>query len=131
MQNTIEPASGETTVEGEPHHAPEQVFFLMLQEAGLVGDDGPELNVTLELGEGMPHTSVDALYRAKKVAVYLDGLSQGLHGAPKTKEFDAMVTGVLKMLGWKVHRIPFSALSDPVLKVHHLKVLAQSLAGTN
>jgi hypothetical protein len=41
----------------------------MLQEAGLVGDDGPELNVTLELGDGMPHTSVDALYRARKVAV--------------------------------------------------------------
>ena len=129
IQNTIEPASGETPVDGEPHHAPEKIFYMMLQEAGLVGDDGPELNVTLELGDGMPHTSVDALYRTKKVAVYLDGLSQGLHGAPKTKEFDAMVTGVLKMLGWKVHRIPYSALSDPTLKQQHLKVLAQSLGG--
>jgi len=89
--------------------------YPMLQEAGLVGDDGPELNVTLELGDGMSYTSVDALYRTKKVAVYLDGLSQGLHGAPQTKEFDTMVTGVLKMQGWKVHRIPNSALSDLTL----------------
>ena len=40
-----------------------------------------------------------------------------------------MVTGVLKLLGWKVHRNPYSALSDPMLKQHHLKVLAQSLGG--
>ena len=40
-----------------------------------------------------------------------------------------MVTGVLKMLGWKVHRIRYSALSDPTMKQHHLKVLAQSLGG--
>ncbi len=129
LQNTIEPSSGETPIQGEPHHAPEQVFLMALQEAGLVGDDGPELNALLELGDGMPHTWPDAINRTKKVAVYLDGLSRTLDGAPRTKETDALITGILRLQGWKVHRIPYSALSDPTMKVSHFKALSQSLAG--
>jgi hypothetical protein len=128
VQNTIEPATGDMPTKGQPHHSKEQVFLLALQEAGLVGDDGPELNANLDLGDGIV-TSPDALYRAKKVAVYLDGMSTSLHGNPKTQQTDAMITRILKMEGYHVHRIPYSALSDPTMKQHHLKVLAQSLGG--
>lgn len=127
VQNPIPPSSGDSPTQGEVHHAPEQLFFLALQEAGLVYSDGPELNVPVALGDGMPTTYPDALYRSKKVAVYLDGLSKGLHGSPATKDIDALITGVLRMQGWKVHRIPFTALSDPAMKQHHFMALAQHL----
>lgn len=129
LQNTIEPSSGEAPTVGEPHHAPEQVFFLALEEAGFVGADGPELNAAVSLGAGLPTTYPDAVYTSKKVAIYLDGLSKPLHGAARTAEFDAMASALLKTQGWKVHRIPWSALSDPVLKQAHFKELANSLQG--
>jgi hypothetical protein len=127
-QNTIEPATGDIPMKGEPHHSKEQVFFLALQEAGLVGDDGPELNAKLDLGDGIV-TSPDALYRNKMVAVYLDGMSSGLHGNPKTQQTDAMINLILKMQGFHVHRIPWSALSDPTGKKQHMEAIGHSLNG--
>jgi len=126
LQNTIEPATGDAPIKGEPHHSKEQVFLLALQEAGLVGDDGPELNAQLDFGDGIV-TSPDALYRAKKVAVYLDGMSNGLHGNPKTQQLDAMINRILKMEGYHVHRIPWSALSDPSGKKQYMEAIANSL----
>ncbi|MFZ1376196.1 MAG: DEAD/DEAH box helicase [Geothrix sp.] len=127
-QNTIEPATGDMPTKGQPHHSKEQVFLLALQEAGLVGDDGPELNANLDLGDGIV-TSPDALYRTKKVAVYLDGMSAGLHGDPKMRERDAMINRILKMEGYHVHRIPWSALSDPTGKKQHMEAIGHSLHG--
>jgi hypothetical protein len=126
LQNTIEPATGDVPTKGEPHHSKEQVFHLALQEAGLIGYDGPELNAKLDLGDGIV-TSPDALYRVKKVAVYVDGMSTGLHGNPKTQQTDAMINRILKMEGYHVHRIPWSALSDPAGKKQYFEALANSL----
>jgi hypothetical protein len=128
VQNTIEPSTGDMPTKGQPHHSKEQVFLLALQEAGLVGDDGPELNANLDLGDGIV-TSPDALYRTKKVAVYLDGMSAGLHGDPKMRERDAMINRILKMEGYHVHRIPWSALSDPTGKKQHMEAIGHSLHG--
>ena len=126
VQNSIEPATGDMPPNGDPHHPKEQVFYLALQEAGLIGDDGPELNAKLDLGDGLV-TSPDALYRTKKVAVYLDGMSAGLHGDPKIQQTDAMINLILKMKGYHVHRIPWSALSDPAGKKTQFEAIANSL----
>ena len=40
--------------------------------------------MTTRTGSGARSAPAAQGYRAKKVAVYLDGLSQDLHGAPKT-----------------------------------------------
>lgn len=71
-------------------------WLLGRQFLGLVGDDGPELNDNLDLGDGIV-TSPDALNRAKKVAVHLDGMSTALHGNPKIQQTDAMINRILKM----------------------------------
>jgi hypothetical protein len=128
LQNTIEPATGDIAIKGEPHHSKEQVFLMALQDAGLVGDDGPELNAKLDLGDGIM-TSPDALYRAKKVAIYLDGMSAALHGNPKTQQTDAMINRILRMEGYHVHRIPWSALTDPAAKKQQLEAIGHSLHG--
>jgi len=128
LQNTIEPATGDASLKGQTHHSKEQVFLLALQEAGLAGDDGPELNAKLDLGDGII-TSPDYLYRSKKVAVYLDGMSAGLHGDPRTQGTDAMINLILKMKGYHVHRIPWSALSDQQAKKQHLEAIGNSLNG--
>lgn len=127
-QNGIEPSTGDVPTKGQPHHSKEQVFFLALQEAGLVGDDGPELNATLDFGDGIL-TSPDYLYRTKKVAVYLDGMSSVLHGDPKKAQMDAMIIRILKAEGYHVHRVPWSTLGDTEGKKSVLEAIGNSLKG--
>jgi hypothetical protein len=55
------PCAGDSPTKRESHHAPEQMFFLALQGAGLVGAEGLELNATLAPGEDMPNTNPDEL----------------------------------------------------------------------
>ncbi len=56
-------------------------------------------------------------------------MSSALHGNPKTQQTDAMINRILKMEGYHVHRIPWSALSDPEAKKQAFEALGNSLKG--
>jgi hypothetical protein len=45
------------------------------------------------------------------------------------RERDAMINRILKMEGYHVHRIPWSALSDPTGKKQHMEAIGHSLHG--
>jgi len=66
--------------------------------------------------------------RGWKLAIYIDGLSTGIHGNPRTAKVDALINIGLKKLGWKVERIAASVLDDPDLLEYYASDIASILS---
>jgi SOS-response transcriptional repressor LexA len=62
-----------------------------------------------------------------KVAIYLDGLSKGIHGNEKQAQRDTMIRSVLEGDGWQVLVIARSELADQQAMLLHFKRLAHAL----
>ena len=60
-----------------------------------------------------------------KIAIYLDGLSKGIHGNEERQKIDNLIRTILRSEGWHVEEIASSALDDPEMMKHHLKSLAK------
>lgn len=63
------------------------------------------------------------------VCVYLDGMSQSLHGDPTTAEQDREIRTWLRNTGYHVIEIPENELSDRQAMVRHFRKLARLLVG--
>ncbi|WP_152054350.1 hypothetical protein [Tautonia marina] len=72
-------------------------------------------------------TEPDWLHEPSRVAVYLDGMSRGLHGDPKTARRDQLLRGMLELDGDTVIVVQSRDLDDPQAVRQHLKNLAQAL----
>ncbi|MBV8558450.1 MAG: DUF1998 domain-containing protein, partial [Planctomycetaceae bacterium] len=75
---------------------------------------------------GLP-TEPDWLHEETKVAVYLDGMSRGLHGDPKTAQRDQLIRGLLELDGYSVIVVQTRDLDDRQAVRHHLKNIAQAM----
>ena len=69
---------------------------------------------------------IDPVFNAK-VAIYLDGLSKGIHGNEERQKIDNLIRTILRSEGWHVEEIASSALDDPEMMKHHLRSLAKAL----
>ena len=96
----------------------------MLTRAGLDGFVGQH---EVEIGPPYGRTLPDFAYVDAEVAVYLDGLSKGLHGNAERQRADAIIRDQLEELGWKVVVIAASHLDDPVLLAAGFKRVARAL----
>jgi hypothetical protein len=67
------------------------------------------------------------LHEETKVAVYLDGMSRGLHGDPKTTQRDQLVRSMLEIDGYTVIVVQSRDLDDPQAVRQHLKSIAQAM----
>jgi hypothetical protein len=76
---------------------------------------------------GMLTTEPDWLHEDTKVAVYLDGMSRGLHGAPQTAQMDQLIRSMLELANYKVIVIQSRDLDDPQAVREHLKNIAKAL----
>src|SRR5262245_30559488 len=65
--------------------------------------------------------------RGVQVAVYLDGMSRGLHGDPKTAQRDQLIRGMLELDGYTVVVVQSRDLDDPQAVRLHLKDIAQAM----
>jgi len=72
-------------------------------------------------------TEPDWLYPESKVAVYLDGMSRGLHGDPKQAKKDLLIRGALEADDYKVVVIQSRDLADPEAVRQHLKNIAEAI----
>jgi ATP-dependent helicase YprA (DUF1998 family) len=63
----------------------------------------------------------------KKIAIYLDGLSRGIHGNEERQKIDHLIRTVLRSEGYFVEEISSSALDDPKMLRYHLRSLANAL----
>jgi len=72
-------------------------------------------------------TEPDWFREESKVAVYLDGMSRGLHGDPKTAQRDQLIRGMLELDGFTVIVVQSRDLDDPQAVRLHLKNIAQAI----
>lgn len=92
----------------------------------------PEAQVRVDLPEsvGIPYTITDYFYNlpsGHKVAVFLDGLSKGVHGNPDQQRKDELIRDALEDMGIEVIVIPASHLSDAKGRLLFMKKLARAL----
>ena len=118
----------------EPHAAPvndaEVKLRHLLLSAGFgEGVRGEQVRLDRSLGTTTP----DIIYRAadhepdEGVCIYLDGLSEHLHGNPETAERDREIRTWLRNRGYEVIEIAANELSDEDAMVRHFRRLASYL----
>jgi len=109
---------------GRSTHPPEERLEAMLQRAGF---SGFERQQSISIGPPYRSTTPDFLFRDEKVAVYLDGLSKGLHGDPQVQRRDQVIRRQLEAQGWRVIVIGSSELEDLEAMKLHFQALAHAL----
>jgi ATP-dependent helicase YprA (DUF1998 family) len=109
--------------EGTPSNPPEARLVQLLRDHHF--PDG-ECRKQVTTTAGLP-TTPDWLYEPRKVAVYLDGMSRGLHGDPKTAQRDQLIRGMLELDGYKVIVVQSRDLNDPQAVRQHLKSIAEAM----
>ena len=87
----------------------------------------------IQLGNPLGTTTPDVIYRGdddlahEGVCIYLDGLSQHLHGNPETAARDREIRTWLRNTGFEVIEIPANELDDVDAMVRHFQRLAAYL----
>ena len=87
----------------------------------------------IRLSQALGSTTPDVIYRAEDhgpdegVCIYLDGLSEHLHGNPQTAEADRQIRAWLRGGGFEVIEIPANELDDRQAMVRHFRRLATYL----
>jgi len=119
--------------ESKPVNEAEQHLRHLLLEAGFSeGIRGEQIRLDRTLGTTTP----DVIYRAEHhdpdegVCIYLDGLSEHLHGNPQTAERDREIRSWLRAHGYEVIEIAASDLDDEEAMVRHFRKLAGYLGAT-
>lgn len=117
--------------DGRPVNKPEARLLAMLERAGFNGAE-PQRRIELP----PPHRLtvpdfffVDPTGHSEGVCLYLDGMSQRLHGDPKTAQRDKEITDQLANAGYDVRRLPVGDLDDQGAMAGHFLWLGQRLFG--
>jgi len=111
---------------GEPTNTAEARLAALLKQAGL---GGYAQQHGVDLGPPYDRTVPDFAYPERLVAVYLNGLSSGIHGGRNQTQIDAIIRGQLEDRDWTVVDIAASHLDDPEILVLQFKKIARALAG--
>jgi hypothetical protein len=111
---------------GEPTNTAEARLAALLERAGL---GGYAQQHGVDLGPPYDRTVPDFAYPERHVAVYLNGLSSGIHGDRNRAQVDAIIRAQLEDRDWTVVDIADSHLDDPEIIVLQFKKIARALAG--
>ncbi|MCB9913191.1 MAG: DEAD/DEAH box helicase [Planctomycetes bacterium] len=114
---------------GEPTNAAESRLRDMLLRAGF---PEPVAQHSIPLGQPWGNTRPDFYYPCEQgsfdgVCVYLDGLSDHIHGNPETRERDRQIREAVRSLGYDVIEIPATALDDRDRMAGYFYRLARTL----
>lgn len=109
-----------------PVNAAEEKLRQLLSAAGFEeGIRGKQINLDRAIGSTTP----DIFYQREEedeegICIYLDGLSEHLHGNPATIEQDRRIRDWLRNKGYEVIEIAVSDLDDPGAMTRHFRRLA-------
>jgi hypothetical protein len=110
-----------------PVNAAERRLQQLLRAAGFPeGIRGEQISLDVALGTTTP----DVIYRAdhhdddEGVCIYLDGMSDHIHGNPRTAAQDLEIRTWLRNSGYDVIEIPYSELFDASAMTGHFRRLA-------
>lgn len=114
FSNAIQPRLPVALPEQFGTNAAEETLRAMLQRAGL---HGYRAQFRVELGPPLGSTVPDFFYADPDdpehgICIYLDGLSEHLHGNAATATRDRQMREQLRAMGYQVIEIPFGHLSD-------------------
>jgi len=109
--------------EGTPSNPPEAVLVQLLKEHHFP-EGHCRKRVVTSLGIA---TFPDWLHEPTKVAVYLDGMSRGLHGDPNMAKKDHIIRGAIELDGYTVIVVQSRDLNDPQAVRQHLRNIAQAM----
>jgi SOS-response transcriptional repressor LexA len=122
----LQPAKA-TDPKGKPVNPNEDTLRHMLLAAGFgEGIRGEQIKLDYVIGTTTP----DVIYRGQHhgdgegVCIYLDSLSQYLHGNPETAKQDQLIRSWLRNNGYDVIEIPDSDLADNTTMSRHFRKLA-------
>lgn len=114
-----------------PVNEAERILQEMFDRAGL---NGYQPQQPIELGRPLGTTVPDFFFGDPEgedpgVCVYLDGMSQHLHGNPETADRDRHIREQLRSMGYQVIEIPYGHLSDRQAMRGHFYRLGRFLLG--
>lgn len=99
-----------------------------LKEAGF---PPPSKQVEIQISvDGFPEiksTRPEMVYKEEKVALYVDGMSEHIHGNSQTQLKDRLITDALEEDGWTVLRIQYPELNDPTVMGIYYRQLSRAL----
>ena len=113
-----------------PTNAAENHLRHLLQAAHLSGGVWQH---QITLGAPLGSTTPDVFFpiddMSPGICIYLDGLSEALHGRPETAQRDRAIRDTLRARHYEVHEIPVSHLHDQAEMARHFYRLARQLMG--
>ncbi len=121
------------THEEMPVNVAESALREMLSRAGF---EEPTWHHRIPIGPPYHFTEPDCFYRGdddddRGVCIYLDGLSNHLHGNPETAQKDRDIRTMLRNEGYEVLEIAWTHLKDRVVMRRHFFKLGKLLIGKN
>ena len=124
-ERAIEPEREAPPPAGESTFDKEERLGQMLQRAGFPPFDRQGKIV---IGTPVRETTPDFLYEdlqaAIFIAIYMDGLSKGIHGNPERQRMDRIIRAQVEARGYTVVEIASSELDDRAAMLLHFKKLA-------
>ena len=114
-----------------PVNEAEEVLKEMLSRAGL---PGPTCQHEIDIGMPLGKTVVDFFYedpgeRYEGLCIYLDGLSQTIHGNAEAQRRDSRIREELRANGYEIIVIAASHLTDRAEMTNHFSRIARILIG--
>ena len=109
--------------EGSPSNTPEARLLRLLHDHHFPAGECRK-RITTSLGIA---TEPDWLHEPTKVAIYLDGMSRGLHGDPNVARKDQIIRQAVEVDGYTVIVVQSRDLDDPQAVRQHLRGIAQAM----
>ena len=109
--------------DGTPSNTPEARLLRLLHDHHFPAGECRK-RITTSLGIA---TEPDWLHEPTKVAVYLDGMSRGLHGDPNVARKDQIIRQAVELDGYTVIVVQTRDLDDPQAVRQHLRNIAQAM----
>jgi hypothetical protein len=116
-------AEDDSPGQGTPSNPPEAELVGLLRDHHFP-EGHCRKRITTSLGIA---TTPDWLHEPSKVAVYVDGMSRGLHGDPNTAKKDNIIRQAIEVDGYKVIVVQSRDLNDPEAVRQHLQNIAQAI----
>lgn len=127
----------ESTGKDTPSNQKEEILQNLLHRAGLGANRWQlqlKLKRTVDLGGQICSTTPDVYYDSPEegeqgLCVYLDGLSEGIHGNAAAQMTDKAIRNQLRIDGYEVVEITVHELTDKTAMIQHFKRIAKFLDG--
>jgi ATP-dependent helicase YprA (DUF1998 family) len=115
----------------QPVNESESLLLRMLERAGF---HDPKPQHSIALGKPLGTTTPDFFFedvsgRTEGVCIYLDGMSESLHGDARTRKKDRAIREELRSVGYEVIEIAYGDLTDREAMRRHMARLGRMLLG--